>query len=270
MVVRYVITLLFSLVALSGLAQSEEKISPYERMKLSGGGLLILMAPYVDHHYYDKDNERYVPQTSMVWLGSARISDGILNGSRQHFHLKEGFLKQIDGGITLLQLSRSLYRGFAGYSIGLQFEGSSYNFSRSHIARSADGRISFVSAEPELEENELTSYAARVPLLVGIQTPRRWLSLQTGLGLYVGCSEYEYRFKGRERTEDHHFHTSHLGAQWLVTAGLGPFTVNFTQNLTPHFKLADGTKAYPSSLTIGVDFWYLACRLTSSKGQDPY
>lgn len=40
-----------------------------------------MMAPYGDHHYYDKDKERYVPQTSMVWMGSSRISDGIMHGS---------------------------------------------------------------------------------------------------------------------------------------------------------------------------------------------
>lgn len=56
------------------------------------------------------------------------------------------------------------------------------------------------------------------------------------------------------------FTPPHVGAQWLVTAGIGPFTVNFTQNLTPHIKLADGTKAYPSSLTIGLDLWYAMCR----------
>ena len=32
------------------------------------------------------------------------------------------------------------------------------------------------------------------------------------------------------------------------------------QNITPLFKLADGTKAYPSSLSIGVDIYYLLSR----------
>lgn len=262
LLMRYVITLLFLLVALSGMAQSEEPSDTDDKRKWSAGGLLMMMAPYVDHHYYDKDNERFVPQSSMIWLGSSRVSDGIMHGSRPQFHLKDGFLDQMDGGVTLLQLSRNLYRGFAGYTIGLQFEGSTYHFSRNYIARSAGGRIGFVSAEPELEENNMVSYAARIPLLVGVQTPKRWLSLQTGLGLYVGGSEYEYRFKGRDEMHEHHFHTSHVGAQWLLTAGIGPVTVNFTQNLTSHFKLTDGTKAYPSSITIGIDLWYLSCRLT--------
>ena len=66
-----------------------------------------MMAPYGDHHYYDKDKERYVPQTSMVWMGSSRISDGIMHGNQPQFHLREGFFKQVDGGWTMLQLSRN-------------------------------------------------------------------------------------------------------------------------------------------------------------------
>lgn len=262
---RFVITLLFSLIALSGIAQSEEKISPDEKMKWSAGGLFMLMAPYADYHYYDKDRGRYVPQTSMVWLGSSRLSDGMMQGNQPQFHLREGFLKQMEGGVTLLQLSRNLYRGIAGFSVGLQFEGSTYSFSRNHIAKSTGGHIDFIPAECELEDNDLSFFAARIPFFVGVQTPKRWLSLQTGFGLNVGGSEYEYCYKGSKRTESHHFHTSHFGAQWLLTAGIGPITVNYTQNLTPLFKVADGTKAYPSSITIGVDIWYWICRLTHSK-----
>lgn len=238
---RHVIILLFSFVAISGMAQTEsgEIISPDEKLKWSAGGLFMLMAPYADDSYYEKDEERYVPQTSMVWLGSTRLSDGILQGSQSPFHLRNGFLKQQEGGVTFLQFSRNLYRGMAGYTVGLQFVGTTYEF------------IDY--------DNELNLYAARIPLLVGIQTPKRWLSLQTGLGLYAGGSKWE------GESGNHDIHTSHVGVQWLLTAGIGPVTVNYTQNLTPIFKLADGTKAFPSSFTVGVDIWYLMCRLSHKK-----
>ena len=42
----------------------------------------------------------------------------------------------------------------------------------------------------------------------------------------------------------------------MVTAGIGPFTLSYTQNLVPLFKLTDGTEAYPSSFTVGFDFGY--------------
>ena len=242
---KYILTLILSLVALMGMAQSEEKISPDEKLKWSAGGLFMLMAPYADDSYYEKDKERYVPQTSMVWLGSTRLSDRILQGSQSPFHLRNGFLKQQEGGVTFLQFSRNLYRGLAGYTVGLQFVGTTYAFKDYN--------------------NELNLYAARIPLLVGIQTPRRWLSLQTGLGLYAGGSKYKYRYKGEDKSDKHHLHTSHVGVQWLLTAGIGPVTVNYTQNLTPLFKLADGTNAYPSSFTVGIDIWYLMCRLSRNK-----
>ena len=116
---KYILTLILSLVALMGMAQSEEKISPDEKLKWSAGGLFMLMAPYADDSYYEKDEERYVPQTSMVWLGSTRLSDRILQGSQSPFHLRNGFLKQQEGGVTFLQFSRNLYRGLAGYTVGL-------------------------------------------------------------------------------------------------------------------------------------------------------
>ena len=54
---RHVIILLFSLVAISGMAQTEsgEIISPDEKLKWSAGGLFMLMAPYADDSYYEKD-----------------------------------------------------------------------------------------------------------------------------------------------------------------------------------------------------------------------
>jgi hypothetical protein len=244
---KHVIIFLFSLVTISGMAQTEsgEEISPDEKLKWSVGGFFMLMAPYADDSYYEKDEERYVPQTTTVWLGSTRLSDGILKGSQSPFHLRNGFLKQQEGGVTFLQFSRNLYRGVAGYSVGLQFVGTSYAFKD--------------------YDNDLDMYAVRIPLLVGIQTPKRWLSLQTGLGLYAGGSKYKYRYKGEDKSDKHHLHTSHVGVQWLLTAGIGPVTVNYTQNLTPLFKLADGTNAYPSSFTVGIDIWYLMCRLSHKK-----
>ena len=237
---KYVFTLLLTFVAYMGMAQSGEETSPDEKLKWSAGGLLMLLAPDTDDSYYEKDEERYVPQTTMIWLGSSRLSDGIMHGSQSPFHLKNGSLSQMEAGATFLQFSRNLYRGLAGYSVGLQFVGTSYAFKD--------------------YDNDLDMYAARIPLLVGIQTPKRWLSLQTGLGLYAGGSKWE------DKSESHpHLHTRHVGAQWLLTAGVGPVTVNYTQNLTPLFKLSDGIKAYPSSFTVGVDIWYLMCRFFHKK-----
>ena len=46
---KYILTLILLLVALMGMAQSEEKISPDEKLKWSAGGLFMLMAPYADN-----------------------------------------------------------------------------------------------------------------------------------------------------------------------------------------------------------------------------
>ncbi len=263
---RCVIAMSLCLVALSALAQSEEEPSHLENeLKWAVGGVFMMMAPEVDHHYFDKNVERYIPQTPTVWLGSARITDDVMGGHQSPFHLRSGFPKKVAGGLTLLQLSRNLYRGMAGYSVGLQFEGATYDLMLDHVAKGVGDRVDFIPAEAELRSNELSVYSFRIPLMVGVQTPRRWLSLQTGLGLWAGGNEYEYQVKRHKRSEYHNLHTYHVGAQWLLAAGIGPVSVCYSQHLTPLFRLTDGTKAYPSSLTFGLDIWYLMCRLTHSK-----
>ena len=119
-----------------------------------------------------------------------------------------------------------------------------YNLTSGYSADKDGYRVEVVPTDENHEEDDLSFTAVRFPLLIGAQTNNRLFSLQTGLGLYQ---------------------TSRFGAQWLVTAGVGPFTINYSRNLTPLFKLSDGSKAYPSSFSIGVDIWYYLCRFTHPK-----
>lgn len=75
-----------------------------------------------------------------------------------------------------------------------------------------------MSKDKEHKRDELSFTALRIPLQIGAQTSNRLFSLQTGVAL---------------------LYTTRPGAQWLVTVGMGPLAINYSQNLTPLFKLAD-------------------------------
>lgn len=260
---RHFLTLLFWLGAVMGMAQTADSTSAAVKMKWSAGGVFMFMGSSIDHHYYDRDNGLYIPQTPIVWFGPSRMAGGIMQGSQTPFHLSGGFPSQMDCGFTLMQFSRNLYKGIAGFSVGLQVEGQSCTFSDDYVAKGADDRVEFVSTKSAVKNNRLSSCFARVPLLVGVQTPRRWLSLQTGLGLYAGGSKYHVEVEGSD--EKHHLHTSHVGVQWLLAAGIGPVLVTYTHHLTPLFTLTNGTKAYPSSFTVGIDVFYFISRFTGHR-----
>ena len=239
---RTIIIALLAFFAVSGMSQTEGSTTPRERQNWAVGGFLTLLAPEPD--YYNKNLERYNPPSQMVWFGSSWLNSGIMEDRQAQLHLRSGFFNKIDGGFTILQISRNLYRGVVGVSAGLQIGGQMYNLSSGYSAYKVGYRVDIAPTDEHHEKDDLSFTAVRFPLLIGAQTNNRLFSLQTGLGLYQ---------------------TSRFGAQWLVTAGLGPFTINYSRNLTPLFKLSDGKKAYPSSLSIGFDLWYYFCRFTHPK-----
>ena len=239
---KSILIALLAFFTISGMAQTEESDSSQVDWKWTIGGVPTLLAPEPD--YYDKNCIRYNPPISLFWFGSSWLNGGMMGDRHAKFHLRSGVFNKIDVGFTILQFSRNLYRGILGVSFGLQFGATMYNISREYDAVKNGYRVNITSSEGNQTEDDLSFATMRIPLLIGAQTNNRLFSLQTGLGL---C------------------YTSRFGAQWLVTAGLGPVTINYSQNLTPLFKLGDGTKAYPSSLTVGFDLWYYLCRFTHPK-----
>lgn len=226
-----IITALLSVLALSGMAQTEDSSSQKEIHNWAAGGLVGLLGADSNPDYYD-NNIEYNPPAPVFWFGSSW-----LNGSTtENMNLRSGVFNKIDAGVTILQISRNLYRGVVGVSAGLQFGVTEYTLSSGFRAEKDGHRVDIVSSDENQKRNTLSFTAMRIPLLIGAQAHNRMFSLQTGFGL---C------------------HTSRFGAQWLVTAGLGPITFNYSKNLTPLFKLNDGMEAYPSSFSLGFDIMYI-------------
>lgn len=237
--IHFVLTILLILLPISTMAQIDEPTPFRQKQKWATGGLLMLLSPRID--YYDKNLERYSPPVPMVWFGPSWLNDAKTGDGSPKFPLSNGVFSKIDCGFTILQISRNLYRGIVGVTAGFQLESYIYNVSNGYHAEKDGHRVDFVPSDDEHKSKKISFSSLRIPLLIGAQTNNRLFSIQTGFGLY---------------------HSSRLGCQWMVTAGLGPFTVNYSRNLTPLFKLNDGTKAHPMSLTIGVDVWYWLCRFS--------
>jgi len=237
----------------------ERPAFPRKKDQWGAGGLICLMVPTLSfrNFYYDNRlSERYDPQWPTIWLGPSWLGSTIMGSDHQPFHLRHGMFRKLDFGFTFLQISKNLYRGIAGVSAGLQFVGNNYAISLDQVMRKDGNRVVLDPQEEALRENHLNFSCVRIPVMVGLQTYGRQLSIQTGLGLYVGGCNYSYRRKDDDKPEEPHLHTQHFGAQWMVMAGIGPVTLTFTQFLVPLYKLSDGTKAYPASLTVGFDINY--------------
>ena len=237
----------------------EKPAFPQKKDQWGAGGLISLMAPTlsVKNIYYDNTNsERYDPQWPTIWFGPSWIRSGIMGNSYPGFHIRHGVFRKHDFGFTLLQISKNLYRGIAGVSAGLQFGGNTYDISLQRMMIKEGHDVAMEPLSEKLKDNTLSFTYVRIPVMVGLQTYGRQLSLQTGIGLYVGGSQYSYKQRGDDKPADHHLHTQNFGAQWMVMAGIGPVTLTFSQYLLPLYKLTDGTKAYPASLTVGFDINY--------------
>lgn len=217
----------------------EETASIRHKEEWALGGFIMLLAPEPD--YYDKTLQLYNPPAPMIWFGPSQLNNSMMGDRDAQFHLRSGVFNKIDCGFTFLQISRNLYRGNVGVSASLQYGGYMFNLSRNYTFEKDGHHVEYLPADDENKKDLLSFSMLRVPLMIGAQTNNRLFSLQTGLGLIL---------------------TTRLGAQWLVTAGLGPITVSYSQNLTPLFKLTDGTKAFPSSFSVGVDIWYWMCRFS--------
>ena len=240
---KWLSVMLLALVCLPGsgqdLAQTEGSDFMRRKEKWAIVGMVTALDP--DFDYYDKNLESYNPPAPWFWFGTSSLNSGPMGDRQAQFHLRSGVFKKLDCGGTIIQFSRNLYRGIIGVSAGLQYGAHIYYVSRDYSAIKNGYHVEFVPSEEEHKSESLEFAEVRIPLLIGAQTSNRLFSLQSGITL---CQ------------------ASRFGAQWQTTAGLGPITISYSQNLTSLFKLPDGTKAYPSSFTVGVDIWYLLCRFT--------
>lgn len=214
---------LLTFVAINGLAQSNENDSTQLDRDLSGGGLIMFLAPTGEA--YDSSERFYGPQVPWVALGKSWLNKG---DKEYYSNLKKS---DMDGCLTLLMLSKPLsrYRPNHGVSAGLQLFGTSYS----------SGECNF----------DYTG--VRIPVLIGAQDNRRNFTVQTGLALYGGGADF------KDKDDHPNVKTPFMGVQWMATVGVGPICGIFTQNLTPLFKLKDGPHYYPSSLSVGIDVWYV-------------
>lgn len=230
-------------------------------------GHFPLICSYASQYgYVDGDSiDYYDPPMPFFWIGDVKVNDGIFGNGNDNFHLREGFMKHYEGGMTFFQISLNLYQGIAGVSSALQFSAHHISLDRNYMPYRTGDRIEFETISPSLKKNDISYYLFRIPVLAGIQTRNRYFSIQTGPSFEIRSGgSHEFKAEG-EKSDEHRLHVTHLGINWHVMANAGPFTIVYTQSLVPAFQLADGTDAYTRSLTVGFNI----CFFHSVKSSKP-
>ena len=205
--------------------------------------------------------KNYDPQLPVLWWGGTTLQNGVLGASSPDFHLKDGFSKNYEIGLTFFQVSKNLYKKAFGLTFGFQGYRSEYNIVGDWLAERHHNEIEFVPSGYRMKRNEIEVVGLRIPALIGYQTPYKIFSIQTGLSIGLRLTDdknYYYQFKvGGKEEEKHHLHLNYFIANWTSVVGLGPLTLTINQGLLPLYKLTNGKKAYESSITFGFDLWWL-------------
>lgn len=177
--------------------------------------------------------DTYDPQWPVFWWGPSSLKRGFMSSDLK---LRKGISHSYDSGMTLLQISMPLYHHCVGWSSGLQLLFSSYSFSN------------------KTNIKEINIKGLRVPLLIGYNSPRKSFSFQTGLAFNVIThDETTYKDEGEEISVN----LKTISAEWMTVIGIYPVTISINQGITPIIKLNNGTKGYTSSITVGLDLWWL-------------
>ena len=211
---------------------------------------------HIQNNYFD-------PQLPAFWVGGMTLREGFLGHQAEGVPTKEGFLRQSEFGYTLLQLSKGLFSDSFGATSAFQVGMGIIGLDKDYEMKREEGNVGFVAVQETFSSSAMNYVFLRIPVLFGIQNRKHWLSLLSGPSLdfcVPGRDNYYYEYQNEEKEHHRRFHANLFSINWQVMAGIGPVTVSYSHSLVPLFKLTDGTSVYPSSLSIGLDLWYLLRR----------
>ena len=199
------------------------------------------------------------PQIPVVWFGMSSLHDGIFGNYSGDFHLKDGKWRKTEFGITIWQFSKSFYLRCLGLTLGMQIYGSHYRLEDGTRALRWGNKVEFRNTDEFFRSNSIDISGLRIPVLIGYHTPYNIFSIATGLTLGIRRGDFEYSFHGENYQQSHenHLHVIFFSVDWTAIAALGPFTLTYNHSFIPLFKTVNNINAYPSSLSLGIDIWWL-------------
>ena len=239
-----------------GSAPSKEKRTFFDSGQVFPIFLMCVNPKQIQHPCFD-------PQLPAFWFGGLTPHDGIMGGKVEGLPLKDGFLRQNEGGLTLLQLSKGLISNSFGMTTAFQIGMGCIDLNKDYEMVREDGRVGVVVAKETLISSTIQYSFLRIPVLVGFQNRKHWFSLLSGVSLNFnvpGLDLYHYRHQDEDKDRNCRIHANIFSVNWQVMAGVGPVTISYMHSLSPIFKMTDGTGVYTSSLSIGLDLWYLLRR----------
>ena len=213
-------------------------------------------------HYPDCSN-LFDPQLPAFWIGDMTLHEGFMGHKTDGVPVKEGFIRQNEAGVTMLQLSKGLFSNSSGATTALQVGMGTIGLDRDYEMTRENGKIGFDAVQETLSSSSIKYLFLRIPFLVGVQNRKHSLSLLSGLSLdfcVPGCDRYNYRHQNEDKDHHYRIHANLFSVNWQVMAGVGPVTISYSHSLSPLFSLTDGMRIFPSSINIGLDLWYLQRR----------
>ena len=239
-----------------------------EEINLCGHGIFI--CPFYYHvcgnSEYEKAKQEYKkthpyadtfdPSYPFFWYGTSTFHP---NGSST-IPLRSGFGKHTELGLTFIDISKNLYKKSFGFTWALQMFFKRYEIEKDMMAQNVHGRLDFVpvSSGQQLKTNKITFYGARIPFVIGYQTPYKIFALRTGLNLNWNIEDhvYEFSFSDNDKNHEEHIHINPITVDWTTIVSLGPLTLTYSRGLLPIFRLVNGKRVYETTLTFGLDLWW--------------
>ena len=214
-------------------------------------------------HYPPDCSSRFDPQLPAFWIGDMTLHEGFMGRKTDGVPIKEGFIRQNEVGLTILQLSKGVFSDLTGATTALQVGLGTIGLDKDYELTREKGKIGFVAAQETLSSSTINYLFLRIPFLVGVQDRKHRFSLLSGLSLdfcVPSYDRYNYRHQNEDKRHYCRIHAKPFSVNWQVTAGVGPVTVSYSHSLSPLFNLTDETRVFPSLLSIGLDLWYLQRR----------
>ena len=200
-------------------------------------------------------NMSFRPHFPMVWFGMNFLTKGVSSNSSDGLHSRR--TGSFELGITPYSIAVPFNKARTfGLTAAVQLAWVHQCFRRNYAMYNDGGRIAYTKLGGDAGGNNINYGALRIPIMLSLQRDYEDLHMALGLSAEVRTNA-EYRFKATDATGNVHtpdgLKLRRFGLNMEYSLGFGPIVLSATAGLTSIFKTADGTKAFSSSVKIGLD-----------------
>ena len=217
---------------------------------------------YVSSPLLPSSNQFYSSMYPSIWCGKLSLankagehSDGM---AKAGLHLRGSYEIGVTTAEALCPLNR---QGNLLLSNAFQIVLYKHNFQNSALLGNVGRHIAYEDrTNAPASSNYMTYYAMRLPFMLGwaptVNWASDWLNTQFGIGLsplYRVKAAYVFEPEAFGDPIERKLNIYHWGLDLDLNLVWGPVKFSASLGLLPIFKTTEGTKAYSSSLNLGVN-----------------